>query len=628
MPTSRIHLSFILSQFVLIFSSLVNALPLPDLRATWINVWVNSNQTYVPSPDGRAANGIECAWDLALLKYNITLPKGMGLSNTQAVDWIGGQGFGNMFTMISLIQKAGINVLIPDFTNGFSNSNSRFPVQLLHQMLAQHFPTMKIAYAVSAASFVPAQQYLFNPASDISNYLYEENSGRPVLVAYCTYMDFEKLEANHPNLSMIFADGESTRANKGGWHTPPFTGPSTLSKRVFWVAPSLDWQSGTNSTSWSISLAWFLYGFTILKTMSAAPWMLVVGSFDDCNERNMWLPAVTSKAISHEFFMTGLDGSRDSGKASINSSDWTIFYDLVTSILTKNYDPDKFSRIFSRVPTSAGELALGTFKSTPSFTIYTNPPVPFNRGVFEGSGIALMRSVHPSFPSSDHLFPLPSEGKWLQQFYLLSHNDQNVVSPLQPLHFLNCTQCGHLVCDGDDHISLVLWRKNFAVFRTSTMDLKYPSDLSYVNYALSLDLSDCNLLGPGISFLTGNSVAQSVVAVLKTYPTQSFVYFIKVGDQVIIHALSTGLVYAASKDFSIVECVPLSQSTSGNYLWRILDHPISGRMLSIRSPDGTTLVWTISVDSAICPDDPYDCVYRIVLSDFAHSSMLSSFDFA
>ena len=157
-----------------------------------------------------------------------------------------------MYVYLGLIARAGINVVIPDFTNGFAMANSRFPVAALHAMLAEHYPSMRVAYAVSASSFAPALAYLRNSSSGsgAAGYL-TDGAGRPVFVTYCVYPDYERIRAENPGLAVFFANGESPAANKGGWHSAPFNGygPRGANSDVFWVAPSLDWQSGTPNAS-------------------------------------------------------------------------------------------------------------------------------------------------------------------------------------------------------------------------------------------------------------------------------------------------------------------------------------------------------------------------------------------
>ena len=185
-------------------------------RATWINVWLNANQKYVPNPvTGRASNNITCAWDVAAAKYNISLPPNMTLANTAAIDWTGGKNYGNMYAYIALIQRAGIDTLIPDFTNGFGMSNSKFPVDQLHHMLRTHFPSMRVAYAVSSAAFKGALDYLNNTASDTFGYL-TDAAAKPVFVLYTEYDQYLQIKQAHTDLRILFADGESTAANKAG----------------------------------------------------------------------------------------------------------------------------------------------------------------------------------------------------------------------------------------------------------------------------------------------------------------------------------------------------------------------------------------------------------------------------
>jgi hypothetical protein len=166
----------------------------PALRATWLTVYMNHNQSYCPGPDGNAPNQIRCYFEEALERYNITFPAGSGmtLENPHSVDWVGGNNSGNIFVYLSLIRRAGVDVVIPDFTNGFSNSNSRFPVEMLHAALAEYFPSMNVSYAVSATSFAPAKQYLLNTTgADTFGYLFRD--GKPVFVVYAVYDDFVRL---------------------------------------------------------------------------------------------------------------------------------------------------------------------------------------------------------------------------------------------------------------------------------------------------------------------------------------------------------------------------------------------------------------------------------------------------
>jgi hypothetical protein len=633
-------------------------------QATWINVWLNHNQSYVPGPNGLASNGIKCAWDVAKSKYNISFPAGtnMSLDNVHAIDWVGGAGFGNMYVYLKLIEQAGINVVIPDFTNGFSNANSFFPVVLLHEMVARHFPDMKIAYATSSGGVKSADAYLTDEKSDTSNYLSTAVSDgqRPVLIAYCVYADYLKLTRDYPQYKIIFANGESTHANKGGWHSEPYNGMTVFNQDVFWVAPSLDWQTGTASASWSVSLPWLAYNMEVLDAMPSRPWLIVMGSFDDASERNMWMPAVTSNSSS-SFVMVGLDGTVDSGVASVSSSDWTIFYDTVATYFTQGRLPAGHSRaLFSRSPTSVGAfaldsspLALAASSSgaarplahllSPSLALYVNPPFPFNRGTGNGSRTAYMRTLDALYPA-DMLFPLPPSAAvgagtgagagvagQLQQFKFFSHNDEAVTEAIVPLHLLSCKQCGRSVCDKN---TTILQSPQGAVHRTSSGELLLPADLPAVDYTKSTDLASCDvLLGTGISFLTVSSSSQAVVAVSKAYRTQSLVYLsaAPVGGSTsyIVHAISTGLVYAASADLSTVELVPIQEGLTQRYSWVLKPHPlVAGYSICLGAPAPThMLCWHTDILSATCPGASTDCVHPIQLGPLLPISTYSSFDF-
>jgi hypothetical protein len=665
----------------------------PGHRATWINVWLNNNQKYVPDPvTGRASNNVTCAWDVACAKYNVSLPPNMTLANTAAIDWTGGANYGNMYAYLGLIQRAGMDTVIPDFTNGFGMANSKFPVEQLHLMVRTYYPTMRIAYAVSSAAFPSALKYLDGASkSDTFGYLTDQ-ADKPVFVLYTGYDQYTQIKQAHPSLRVLFADGESTAANKAGWHKPPYGGYGGVgssagaqsaigfdANEVFWVAPSLDWQPGpTMNASWSISLPWLSWGLHALDALPARPWLTVVGSFDDSGERNMWMPALTSQATSkgdanrRDNSMLSLDGVPDSGAASVADGRWTVFYDAVTAFFTRGALPrGRASAVAARVPSGVGEFMLGgggggtPQRAETAYTLYVNPPFPFNSGVGgHGSAArpAFVRTVSTVYPPGMLFPPAAATGRgallsrqWhgggsagtsssplLQQFSF--QTGERATRPIAPLHVLACAACGLAVCATDYALNFLP-----ATFLTSSGTLVLPDDLPSVDYPAAVDAGDCDVLrGPGVAFVTGSSKLNSsaggsaggssagvgIVAVPLTYASQSAVYSVPQPDgRVILYALATGEVFAATADFTGVELRRVRGAQ--RHLWTVAAHPASAgaSVVSIAdgSGSGSALVWQAAVGgapAACAQQDTEDCLYSIRLVPMSQpSSLLSAFAF-
>eukprot|EP00756_Hemistasia_phaeocysticola_P049354 Hpha_TRINITY_DN2381_c0_g1::TRINITY_DN2381_c0_g1_i1::g.504::m.504 len=587
-------------------------------KATWINVWVNSNQSYVPMPSGNAANEVHCDWPAALERYNLSLEAGMTIEHPHAVDWVGGANFGNAYAMLSLIRRAGVDVVIPDFTNGFSNANSRFPVGILHHIVAEKFPQINISYAVSASSFAGAYAYLFEtPAADTRNYL--RYDGKPVFIVYASYDDMARIRAAHSDCHILFANGESTDANKAGWHTAPFVGYAGGNSQALWVAPSLDWQTGTPSRTWVTSASWFAYGMhAAAAARDSPPWLLIVGSFDDASERNMWMPAVTSTAASPDFIYRSLSGEYDNGVADPAASDWTVFYDLVTRFLTTDTPPaGRVVQVASRAPLSVGSFATNGVQAPPvTKTLYVPPPYPFNQGVDSTAG--LLRSLHPLFPSRNLLFPIAeSTGSVLQGFRLQSRDDKVTTGPVRPLAF-GKSACGH---DARPH-TRVAPDGSVAVTVAGDLVLRSAAVVGAVPFAAAEALVDCDVVaGPGVAFITKSPGNATLFAVQKTYPAQSaaYVYPLAQAGQFLIYALVSGQAYYAD-NAGRVSLGALPHPGASNYsrfAWDIAPHPAGvswGSLVSTVLPNGTRVAWSASRDVAVCgADEGADCLSYLTL---------------
>lgn len=158
---------------------------------------------------------------------------------------------------------------------------------------------------------------------------------------------------------------------------------------------------------------------------------------------------MTSNCSNDDYKMRGFDGSLDSGTADPTDDSWTTFYDTVSSFLTQGIlPPGQPLNLIGNDVASVG--AFGTQRvSTPSFSLYVNPPAPFNRGVGNGSASAFVRSLHPLYPP-DQIFPINESG--LVSFRFQSKDDADVTSQSKPFHFMACEQCGHSVCSNDDAV--------------------------------------------------------------------------------------------------------------------------------------------------------------------------------
>lgn len=617
-------------------------------RATWINVWLNSNQKYVPDPiSGRGSNNVTMAWDVACAKYKISLPANMTLANTAALDWVGGANYGNMFVYLGLIQHAGMDTVILDFTNGFGMANSKFPVEQLHRMLRTHYPAMHVAYAVSSSSFPPALAYLADASSDTFGYLMDQ-SNQPVVILYTGYKQYMQVKEEHPTLRVLFANGESTAANKAGWHKVPYSGylsggaGTYDANEVFWLAPSLDWQPGPGmNASWSISLPWLCWGLHTLDALASPPWLTVMGSFDDSAERNMWMPALTSWATSkqdanlRDNTMMDLDGVPDAGVASVASNDWTVFYDTVRAYFTNGILPrGQTSAVAVRVPTGVGEFMLG--QTERAYTLYVNPPFPFNQGVGSSDQRpAFVRSVSSVY-TPGLLFPSsPSQGSnngsssstgspLLEEFSF--QTGLRTTRPVQPLHIMSCTQCGLAVCTEDFALSVLP-----GTYVTTSDTPVLPNDLPGVDYSSAVDVHDCDLLrGPGVAFVTG-SAGVGIVAVPQTYATQALVYSVpQLDGRVILYAQATGEVFAATSDFEGVELRHVRGAE--RHMWTLAAHPASegASVISIVDTRNETVAWEVDVGQApgVCVHgSPTDCLYTIRLAPTKLISSQSAFVF-
>ena len=356
---------------------------------------------------------------------------------------------------------------------------------------------------------------------------------------------------------------------------------------------------------------------------------------------------------------------------------WQVFFDMVRAYFREGRLPlGRNSAVAARVPTGVGEFMLGlgqdgaltrAVQTEAAYTLYVNPPYPFNRGVGDNAGAgagssagrpAFVRSVSVTyppgllFPSSPHSSTgdgngnrngksvanstsslLPPEqtaqpSTMLQEFSFQS--GLQTTRPVQPLHILSCAQCGLAVCGPADYALNVLP----SVYLTTSGTLVLPNDLPGVNYSSAVDVDDCNLLhGPGVAFVTGSAGA-GIVAVPATYRTQSLVYSVPQQDgRVMLYAQATGEVFAATADFKSVEM--RGPRGAERHLWTLAPHPTSkgGSVVSTVDGQGNTVAWQAAVGEApvMCAQGASasagDCLYAIRLAPTKLSSLLSAFEF-
>lgn len=194
--------------------------------------------------------------------------------------------------------------------------------------------------------------------------------------------------------------------------------------------------------------------------------------------------------------------------------------------------------------------------------------------------------------------------------------------PVQPLHIMSCDQCGISACREDDALEILP-----DTYLSTSGTLVLPNDLPGVNYSASVALQDCDLLlGPGVAFTTASADAR-IVAVPYTYPAQSHVYMVpQEENKVIIYALATGEVFAASNDFRRVEMQRVRGAA--RHLWTLAAHPAveGGSTISTEDAAGNRVVWHVpgAGEAAVCAG--HDCLYRIQLVPLrGMTSLLSAF---
>ena len=130
-----------------------------------------------------------------------------------------------------------------------------------------------------------------------SAYFYKE--GKPLMVLYCTWQEFQAaLRATGKYTSRFaftWASGEDSKTDKWGWQLEAQDGPQLSSDSMF-VTCSISWNSPNGSKdSWRKSLAFF--DFCFLAAKEANPKYTIVGMIDDTHERNGWMKMDTTNVV-------------------------------------------------------------------------------------------------------------------------------------------------------------------------------------------------------------------------------------------------------------------------------------------------------------------------------------------
>ena len=247
--------------------------------ATWINVWDRSSESWWnPDEHNGATVYIGGKW--------------------QSIDW---KDNNQTAEFIKNIKDAGINIVICDLTNGWSWLD--YEVQYIQSLCAKN--GMKLCIAENSggdvAKFESHAQDIWNnfagtasPNAADSTYLLKD--GKPVIVCYAIRSWYNSYKNSNgiyrQKFDLVWASGEDSEKDKWGWQLEPWIASVPSSEAMF-VTPAIKWSSQPDL--WRSSLSWLDYNFLLAKKNS--PKYIIVGSYDDLDERNGWLVANTANCI-------------------------------------------------------------------------------------------------------------------------------------------------------------------------------------------------------------------------------------------------------------------------------------------------------------------------------------------
>jgi len=248
------------------------------IHVTWIMIWNGSTEKHWWKPS-----------DYHGCKVQVN-------GSWQSIDWNDKK---HIDTYCESIRKAGIDVIVADFTNGF-----RWEWQAKRVQRFCHENGMKFAVAFNPQDGSRMESgckkiwdVYASGGSPISK-AYFRKDGKPLVVLYTWRKGYENsisLKGTYRGrFSTVWASGEDSDKNKWGWQLEPKIGP-VASKDAVFVTGSVKFGSPkTKEDEWRKHLSWLDYGFVIAKRSN--PKYLIIGSFDDVDERNAWMIVDTKEA--------------------------------------------------------------------------------------------------------------------------------------------------------------------------------------------------------------------------------------------------------------------------------------------------------------------------------------------
>lgn len=253
--------------------------PVVTQFATWINVWDRSSESWWnPNEHNGATVYVNGKW--------------------QSINW---KDNNQTEEFIKNMKGAGINILICDLTNGWSWLD--YQVQYIQSLCAKK--GMKVCIAENSggdiAKFESHAHDIWNnfagpssPYATDSTYLLKD--GKPVIVCYgirSWYNNYKNSSGIYrQKFNLVWASGEDSEKDKWGWQLEPWVASVSSSDAMF-ITPAIKWKSQPDL--WRSSLSWLDYNFLLAKKNN--PKYIIVGSYDDLDERNGWLVANTANCI-------------------------------------------------------------------------------------------------------------------------------------------------------------------------------------------------------------------------------------------------------------------------------------------------------------------------------------------
>ncbi len=253
---------------------------------SWINTWYGSTESWFNAADRHSPY-------TAKLKVNgeYVTPD----NNKQAV----------REEIFKQAKEAKIDALFMDLTNGYSGwgkasksyqkmcyeNGMKFGVAV-HPRIENGVSNIETICEFTWKNYAGPGEAVHSGA-----YFYKE--GKPLMVLYCTWQEFQaatKATGNYTSrFTFTWASGEDSKTDKWGWQIVAQDGPMLSSDSMF-VTCSISWNSPYGSKdSWRKSLAFF--DFCFLAAKEANPKYTIVGMIDDTHERNGWMKMDTSKVV-------------------------------------------------------------------------------------------------------------------------------------------------------------------------------------------------------------------------------------------------------------------------------------------------------------------------------------------